>query len=236
MAAALILAALSGVLLSGPPQDHDLIMVGVPHPPSVPEPPERSERQELKPTDLPYLKPEDLSDAVPGARRSSSDLPPVPERNAADKIGVPDATNSDVTSTARQAQNIVHTEMDISRELSQLEDGKVRLNIKVRTERAISEFDGVIELGNNASPSQVLVTVLLYADSENQVQAAQDDASDADKEILQAIQGKFAKARIPFWTALASLGKVKQWSASLEISAGLFAVKGTGGISVTFGK
>jgi hypothetical protein len=44
------------------------------------------------------------------------------------------------------------------------------------------------------------------------------------------------KANVPFWAALASLGKVKEWSASLEISAGLFAVKGTGGISVTFGK
>jgi hypothetical protein len=214
-------------------------MVGVPRPPGVPGRPEVPEPHQLVPK---FAKRPDLKDSIPG----TGEPPPVPEREVVDRIGTPDAPRQeippsdapsfDATSTARQAQEIVHNELDISPELSQLEDGKVRSAIKVRTDRAISEFDVVIELGDSASPSQVLVTVLLYADSENQVQSSQDDASDADKEILQAIQGKFAKARIPFWTALASLGKVKEWSASLEISAGFFAVKGTGGISVTFGK
>jgi hypothetical protein len=180
--------------------------------------------------------PEGLIRELVESSRSQQGTGPTEGIRSHQGTGPPEAASSDAASTARQAQEIVHNELDISQELSQLENGSVRSTIKVRTERALSEFDVVIGLGNNASPSQVLVTVLLYADSENQVLASQDDASDADKDILQAIQGRFAKARIPFWTALASLGKVKEWSVSLEISAGFFAVKGTGGISVTFGK
>jgi len=89
--------------------------------------------------------------------------------------------------------------------------------------------------GANASTNQVIVVVLAWSGSEDEL-ASQAESSEGDKEIFQVIQDKFIKARVPFWTALASLGKVKEWSASLEVSANLLAIKGTGGISVTFGR
>jgi hypothetical protein len=215
-------------------------MAGVPGVPGVPEPPGGPERNDLIPD---WAEP-DLGDSSPG--RGGDDLPRVPPRKLADATRIPDASTPetrvpdgpsfDAERNAREAQEMFHNELDISGELSRLANEKVSSAIKVRTDRAIREFDVLIKMGNSAPPSQVLVTVLLYADSENQVQESEAGASQADEEILQAIQGKFARARIPFWTALASLGKVKEWSASLEISAGFFAVKGTGGISVTFGK
>jgi hypothetical protein len=125
------------------------------------------------------------------ARTARTEAPPAGEPRTGSARASDQGTDGygfDATSTARQAQKIVHNELDISQELSQLKDGEVRSAIKVRTDHAISEFDVVIELGDEASPSQILVTILLYADSENQVQASQDDASDSDKEILQAIQ------------------------------------------------
>lgn len=213
-------------------------MAGVPGVPSVPEPPGDPERNDL----IPDRAEPQLRDP----RLGGDDLPPVWQRDFADPTGVPDAStveagvpdgpSFDAERNAREAQEMFHNELDISGELSRLANEKVNSAIRVRTDRAIREFDVLIKMGNSAPPSQVLVTVLLYADSENQVQESHAGASQADEEILQAIQVKFARARIPFWTALASLGKVKEWSASLEISAGFFAVKGTGGISVTFGK
>jgi hypothetical protein len=83
---------------------------------------------------------------------------------------------------------------------------------------------------------EATVTVRIGADTVISRYQSKAEASEADKEILQAIQDKLAKASVPFWTALTSLGQVKEWPASLEISAGFFAVKGTGGISVAFGR
>jgi hypothetical protein len=102
-------------------------------------------------------------------------------------------------------------------------------------ERVKQEFNGLIEQGANASPSEILVVVMVSKDPEDKIQESKAKASDADKEVLDGIEKRLGDARVPFWTALASLGKVKEWSASLEISSGFFAVKGTGGISVTFG-
>jgi len=76
---------------------------------------------------------------------------------------------------------------------------------------------------------------MIAKEPEDKVQESKAKVSDADKAVLEGIEKRLGDARVPFWTALASLGKVKEWSASLEISAGFFAVKGTGGISVTFG-
>jgi hypothetical protein len=66
--------------------------------------------------------------------------------------------------------------------------------------------------------------------------ASNAQSDNNDRAILEAIEHKFLRARPAFWTALASLGKVKEWSVHLDISANLLAVKGTGGISVTFSK
>lgn len=102
-------------------------------------------------------------------------------------------------------------------------------------ERVRRELDTLVMEGTDAPPSQVLFVVLISKESEDEIQASKAQANDADKKVLQEIEKQLKKANVPFWAALASLGKVKEWSASLEISAGLFAVKGTGGISVTFG-
>lgn len=138
--------------------------------------------------------------------------------------------------SAREAQDRFHISLDISAELSRIKSERIRGLIGAAADRWRREFDALIEHGAAAPENQVLVVVLIGSESEDQVRESSVEASDADKEILRAIEAKFAKARVPFWTALASLGKVKEWSASLEISAGFFAVKGTGGISVTFGK
>jgi hypothetical protein len=181
------------LLPSRPQQDHDLIMVGVSRPPGVPEPPERPERH--KADLIPTFSPPQLKDARPdtGAGRSS-ELPLVPQRKIVDETRAPgtshlktsppdeirpdleqlDVDSSDAAQNAREAQEMVHNELDdIPRELSQLENGNVGSAIKVRTDRAIREFDVVIKMGQSAPPSRVLVTVLLYADSENQVQKSQ---------------------------------------------------------------
>jgi hypothetical protein len=120
--------------------------------------------------------------------------------------------------------------------LPQLAARNIKEAVKSAIDRWEHEFDALVAQGADASPSQVLVVVLISKDPEDEVQAAKADASDADKKILQDIERELVKAHVPFWTALASLGKVKEWSASLEISAGFFAVRGTGGISVTFGR
>ena len=102
-----------------------------------------------------------------------------------------------------------------------------------RFERVFDEF---IAQGSDASPSQALVVVIISKETEDQLEASKAVAGDADKKVVESIESLFAKVHLPFWTALASLGKVKEWSATLEISAGILAFKGTGGISVTFGK
>ena len=91
-------------------------------------------------------------------------------------------------------------------------------------ERVRREFGTLVMQGAGAPPSQVLFVVLISKESEDEIQASKAEAGDADKKVLQDIENQLKKANVPFWAALASLGKVKEWS------AGLFAVKGTGGI------
>ena len=150
--------------------------------------------------------------------------------------GTVDAHGSGPADIAREAQERFDKLLDISVQLSQLENGEISAEVRAQTDRLTREFDVLVGQGANASPNQVLVSVLLYAESENVIEAAGAEASEADKKVLQAIRDRLDKAHIPFWTALASLGKIKEWSASLEISTNFFAVKGSGGISVTFGR
>ncbi len=166
----------------------------------------------------------DLVDELRDRPAEDSDGP-----GEASKLGV------DQSKDARDAQARIHELLDVSEELSCLPK-EMRTAVKALIDRAVSKLDELVAQGPNVQPSQALVVVLIWKDSDDELES-KARASDGDGEIIRAIQDKFAKAYVPFWTALASLTSVKQWSASLEISAGLpFAVKGTGGISVTFGR
>jgi hypothetical protein len=137
---------------------------------------------------------------------------------------------------ARGAQDRVDRSLgQVEELLGRLKDKDVSSDVAAAVKRVREEFDALIEQGANASPSEILVVVMISKEPEDKVQESKAKVSDADKAVLEEIEKRLGDARVPFWTALASLGKVKEWSASLEISAGFFAVKGTGGISVTFG-
>jgi hypothetical protein len=77
-------------------------------------------------------------------------------------------------------------------------------------ERVKQEFNGLIEQGANASPSEILVVVMVSKDPEDKIQESKAKASDADKEVLDGIEKRLGDARVPFWTALASLGMVSE--------------------------
>lgn len=109
------------------------------------------------------------------------------------------------------------------------------MSVEALIDNVESQLDALVQSGANASTNQVLVVVLAWSEAEDEL-ASRGQSSDSDKEILKAIEHKFLRARPAFWTALASLGKVKEWSVYLDISANFFAVKGTGGISVTFSR
>jgi hypothetical protein len=152
------------------------------------------------------------------------------------EVPAPGQLGFDPRRVAREAQDRFKKPLgEVKELLPKLTDKKIEAAVKSAVNRWEHEFDALVEQGTDASPSQVLVVVIISKEPEDEVQASEAQASEEDKKILQHIERELVKAHVPFWTALASLGKVKEWSASLEISAGLFAVKGTGGISVTFG-
>src|ERR1700730_10595093 len=167
---------------------------------------------------------------IPGAPRGAE----VPR--AAEVPRGAEVPRFDLGKNAREARDRVNGSLDQVEELlRRLEDKDIRSDVTEAVERVKREFNVLIEQGANASPSEILVVVMISKDPEDKVQESKAKASGADKVILDGIEKRLGDARVPFWTALASLGKVKEWSASLEISSGFFAVKGTGGISVTFG-
>ena len=132
---------------------------------------------------------------------------------------------------------MLHDELDrISEELNKLTKEDLRAFVQKLKNELIQKIDTLIDLGTSASPSQVLVVVLAWPMSEEKLTAYARAADDTDKQVLKAIREILEKAHVHFLAALASLGKVKEWSASLEISASGLFVKGTGGISVTFGR
>jgi hypothetical protein len=182
-----------------------------------------------------------------GRPRGSSPLtlppavtPSVPERpDAPGTTGqeVPGQPGLDQGRNVRKAQSRFNKSLDeLEKALPDLSDEKIEGVVRGAVERVRHELEMLVMQGAGATPSQVLFVVLISKESEDEIQASEDGASDKDKKILQGIEKQLKKANVPFWEALASLGTVKEWSASLEISAGFFAVKGTGGISVTFGK
>jgi hypothetical protein len=162
----------------------------------------------------------------------------VPPRERPGTVPPRERPGFDQDRIAREAQGRFNKSLDELEEtfLPKLRDEKIKVVVAGAVERVRGELNTLVIQGVNASPSQVLFVVLISKESEDEIQASIAEASDDDKKVLQGIEKQLKKANVPFWAALASLGKVKEWSASLEISAGLFAVKGSGGISVTFGK
>ena len=176
----------------------------------------------------------------PADSRTLTDLPSRERPDVPDTPGKEDTAHGQLGFDSRrvtlEAQDRFNKPLrEVKKLLPKLTDKKIEAAVKSAVNRWEYEFGALVEQGADASPSQVLVVVLISKEPEDEVQASEAEASEADKKILQHIERELVKAHVPFWTALASLGKVKEWSASLEISAGLFAVKGTGGISVTFG-
>lgn len=149
-----------------------------------------------------------------------------------------DTHGFDPRRNAYKAQKLYNKILDeiASTLISQLHSEETKKAARKVIKTCKREFNAFVAQGADASPSQALVLVMITKGAEDEIQASEAEAGDADKEVLQQIEKLLTKAHIPFWTALASLGKVKEWSASLEISANLLAVKGTGGISVTFGR
>lgn len=129
----------------------------------------------------------------------------------------------------------LHVVLDLSGELSKL-TGDLREFIQKRLDGLIQQTDALISLGASSSPSQVLVVVLAWPMSQEELADKARAADPADKKVLDLVGERLDKAHLHFWSALAHLGKVKEWSASLEVSAGGILIRGTGGISVTFGK
>jgi hypothetical protein len=111
-------------------------------------------------------------------------------------------------------------------------DECVRLIVRIERNGA-----AVVSQDSNANQNLMLaltIDLLTLTETVDNAHAADDN----EKEILAIIGAKVrGKLALSLWSVLARLGKLQQWTVNGELGVSLFGmVKGSGGLSITFGK
>jgi hypothetical protein len=121
----------------------------------------------------------------------------------------PETPNSDWEKDGLAALGEVQSLLgDTRKELPRLKNRELREEVKALIDRPDIKIAALIKQGAKASASQLLVVVLTYSGSEEEL-AAKTQVSDADREVLNYIQDKFLKGRIPSGLLLPALVRLK---------------------------
>lgn len=111
-------------------------------------------------------------------------------------------------------------------------DECIRLVLRIKR-----KGEAVVSQGSNANQAALLtltIDYLMLADTEDNIQPADDDEKELLALIGKKIKGKLA---LRMWSVLSRLGKLQQWTVNGQVGVSIAGMlQGSGGLSITFDK
>lgn len=123
----------------------------------------------------------------------------------------------------------------ISRHFDTIRDEQARDGCQTLIVRIVTKVDLAQKTGIPADPALILDIVDDYALLISRIEAA-PTADEPERELLNKLAARLeGHLAAEIWSVLSKLGRLRQWTAEAEVSAGIFGVaKGSARLGITF--